>query len=77
MWHTPVAQDWKDGYDPAGTTPTNGYLGRQAPRMWKDGKTTSEKVALNPQFVETIMGLEIGWTDYASSVTESASRKRD
>jgi len=77
MWATPTARDWKDGYDPSPRAPTNSLLGRQAPRMWKDGKNTSDKVGLNPLFVEALMGLPAGWTDCVSSVMGSAPHKQD
>ena len=70
QWATPTAGDWKDGYDPSPAVPTNGLLGRQAPRMWRDGASSSAKVGLNPRFVEMLMGLPPGWTDCACSVTE-------
>src|SRR6056297_1831519 len=31
-WATPTSRDWKDGTDPSSRVPTNGLLGRQAPR---------------------------------------------
>lgn len=37
--------------------------GRLAPRMKLGGASTSPGVALNPLFVEALMGLPIGWTD--------------
>lgn len=55
-WATPTSRDWKDGVDPSPNAPTNGLLGRQAPRENGGG-------ALNPDWVETLMGFPIGWTD--------------
>ena len=59
LWATPAARDWKDGADPSENVETNGLLGRQAPRTMKDG---SGGAALSPAFVETLMGLPLGWT---------------
>ena len=46
----------------------SGHLGETPPR----GRST---VALNPEFVETLMGLPIGWTDCGFSETESSRSK--
>lgn len=56
-WPTPTSRDHKDGkamYD----VPTNGYLGRAAPR-----DPTSPPGVLNPDWVEQLMGFPTGWTD--------------
>lgn len=56
-WPTPTSRDHKDGtatYD----VPTNGYLGRAAPR-----DPTSLPGRLNPDWVEELMGFPTGWTD--------------
>ena len=65
-WATPTARDWKDGANPSQNAPTNGLLGRQAPR-WV--QSTGQPMRLNPQFVEMLMGLPIGWTDSELSAT--------
>ena len=72
-WATPTSRDYKDGQSPSETAPTNGLLGRQAPRMLIDGATGLR--ALNPQFVERLMGLppiKSGWTGFMPVETESS-----
>lgn len=56
-WPTPTARDHKDG-DGTADVPTNGLLGRAAPR-----DPTSHPGQLNPDWVEMLMGFQIGWTD--------------
>jgi hypothetical protein len=56
-WPTPMARDHKDG-DATADVPTNGHLGRAAPR-----DPTSHPGQLNPDWVEMLMGFPIGWTD--------------
>ena len=69
QWATPTSRDHKDG--PMQTeTPTNHLLGRQAPRSATGGQTSSPSTPnsprrLNPLFVELLMGLPLGWTDFA------------
>jgi len=70
-WATPTARDWKDGACPSPKAPTNGLLGRQAPRA-----TGKPGAVLNPQYVELMMGLPIGWTDCEHSVTPSCQSWR-
>jgi len=55
-WPTPMARDHKDG-DATADVPTNGHLGRAAPR-----DPTSHPGQLNPDWVEMLMGFPIGWT---------------
>jgi len=58
-WASPTQNDWKE----TGLTenvPTNGYLGRQAPRTLLAGDDSPRR--LNPRFVEWLMGFPIGWT---------------
>ena len=62
-WPTPTARDHKDG-DGTADVPTNGLLGRAAPR-----DPTSHPGQLNPDWVEMIMGFPIGWTDCGLSGT--------
>lgn len=57
-WPTPTARDWKDGNNPSQNVPTNGLLGRAVPR-----DPTSRPGQLNPDWVDTLMGFPIGWTD--------------
>ncbi len=51
-----MARDHKDG-DATADVPTNGHLGRAAPR-----DPTSHPGQLNPDWVEMLMGFPIGWT---------------
>lgn len=62
-WPTPMARDHKDG-DGTADVPTNGHLGRAAPR-----DPTSHPGQLNPDWVEMLMGFPIGWTDCGLSGT--------
>ena len=62
-WPTPMARDHKDG-DATADVPTNGHLGRAAPR-----DPTSHPGQLNPDWVEMLMGFPIGWT--ASELSET------
>jgi len=55
-WPTPMARDHKDG-DATANVPTNGHLGRAAPR-----DPTSHPGQLNPDWLEMLMGFPIGWT---------------
>ena len=82
-WATPQARDYKDGADPAATIPTNGMLGRQAPRTAMAGPESSQSDQtsppqsarrLNPSFVEWLMGLPVGWTDSKPLATGSFRR---
>lgn len=76
-WATPTSRDWKDGSDTK--TPVNSYLGRQVVRFFhrhpvhQTGKESRPK--LNPLFVEKLMGLPHGWTDFAPLETESYLRR--
>lgn len=72
LWAWPTTRDHKDGSNPSEAVPTNGLLGRQAPRMMQDGKPSSleaptlrQRLRLNPLFVEWLMGWPLGWTDFA------------
>jgi len=69
LWATPTARDWKDGGAPSMNVPTNSLLGRQAPRSMTSGDASSPsdptlrpRLRLNPEFVEWLMGLPVGWT---------------
>jgi hypothetical protein len=76
QWSTPTSRDWKDGADPSENAPTNGLLGRQAPRWASlpdpqmptdgdDGSTQAAPLRLCPEFVEALMGFPTGWTRLA------------
>ena len=74
LWATPMRRDSKDGASPADRTPTNAFLGRQAPRIWRAGDPTSPRGVLNPRFVEALQGFPLGWTepDWLRSETPSS-----
>ena len=57
-WPTPTTRDHKDTGDSVanGTVPVNGYLGRAVSPSKAEG-------ALNPDWVEWLMGWPIYWTD--------------
>lgn len=69
-WMTPTSRDWKDGVDPSEKAETNGLLGRQGPRSMIHGLIfcgeslgSPPRCQLNPQFVEYLMGLPMGWSN--------------
>lgn len=84
MWPTPTSRDWKDGsYCP--NVPVNGLLGRAvwatpsvcgnynrkgASPTSGDGLATQAGGALNPEWVEWLMGWPLGWTDCEHSATD-------
>ena len=64
MWPTPKARDWKDGA-------SEGTFDRTSPDLGKivgQGPTTG---ALNPTWVEWLMGFPLGWTDCEHLATPS------
>lgn len=75
-WARPTCRDWKDGAGPSEEAPTNGLLGRQAPRTPMPGPSSSHTgpispppspspLRLNPAFVEWLMNWPEGWSDFA------------
>lgn len=64
-WPTPTCRDHKDGDTGNQNVPTNGHLGRAANR-----DPESLGGLLNPSWVEMLMGLPIGWTDFVPSATQ-------
>jgi DNA (cytosine-5)-methyltransferase 1 len=54
-WPTPTSRDWKDGACQSADVESNALLGRVA----LEGTTTG---ALNPDWVESLMGFPAGWT---------------
>jgi hypothetical protein len=78
QWGTPTSRDWKDGASPSMEAPTNGLLGRQAPRTAMPGDESlpadqTSRRRLNPRFVEWLMGWPDGYlalTSSTFSVTE-------
>lgn len=67
MWPTPRAADFEATGPHRGTPDTLpsavDSFGRPDQETPKDGSDGSKRAVLNPQFVETLMGLPIGWTD--------------
>jgi hypothetical protein len=65
-WPTPTSRDHKDTGDSIanGTVPVNGLLGRAV------GPSTTSG-ALNPTWVEWLMGFPPGWTDCEHLATPS------
>jgi hypothetical protein len=70
-WGTPTARDWKDTGDMT-NVPENGLLGRQVLNRGSGGSSvrdggenlrTAAGGALNPEFVEWLMGFPLGWTE--------------
>lgn len=75
LWATPSARDWKS--DDALQSPDHSPpLGRQVLRIGTVGKPTSERVALNPLFVEALMGFPREWTVCDASETLSSRNAR-
>ncbi len=64
-WPTPTTRDWKDGANPSPNVLTNGLLGRAVPR-----DPTSNPGQLNPDWVEQLMGIPVGWTKLGSEWTD-------
>lgn len=78
QWGTPTSRDWKDGASPSMEAPTNGLLGRQAPRMPMPGDGSSQpdptsRRRLNPRFVEWLQGWPEGWVDLTSSTSSETA----
>lgn len=76
MWSTPTVHG---NHNVKGMSPESGDgLATQAALFILPGQmtepagsaTSSERRVLNPRFVETLMGLPIGWTDSELSATE-------
>jgi hypothetical protein len=75
MWPTPTSRDWKDVTDPRTWNCTEDrdrfdQLGRA---VFKDGTATAGG-ALNPTWVEWLMGFPLGWTVCDASATRSSRR---
>jgi hypothetical protein len=66
MWPTPTTRDWKDGCS-IGKAPVNCLLGRA-------GEPSPVNGALNPTWVEWLMGYPLEWTACEGWATRS-SRK--
>jgi hypothetical protein len=65
-WPTPTSRDWKDGTS-IGSAPVNCLLGRAVEPSPTGG-------ALNPTWVEWLMGFPLGWTVCDASATRSSRR---
>jgi DNA (cytosine-5)-methyltransferase 1 len=73
LWATPAARDWRSGQTSSATMSRNSRpLNEQvvnssflpAPAIKSAGRDISNNTpTLNPQFVETLMGWPLGWTD--------------
>lgn len=76
MWATPTAGDSKasgsrnapgsaahKGTSLTDMIRTGDSHGRRDPETGKDGRSGSVPAVLNPRFVETLMGLPVGWSD--------------
>lgn len=70
-WATPTSRDHKDGACDLERNPVNGLLGRQVlVPTGQESPPASGPRRLNPAFVEWLMGLPHGWTDFAPVETE-------
>lgn len=67
MWPTPKARDWKDASS-AGT------FERSSPDLGKMVGQSAITGALNPTWVEWLMGYPLGWTACAALATRSSRR---
>ena len=88
MWCTPTTRDWKDtsgmtytrkdGRSRVDLLPRQVFYAHshQDQTTSRDGGDGSATVVLNPQFVETLMGFPIGWTDLGLSATPSCPSKQ-
>lgn len=77
QWATPTSRDHKDGAEPSAEVATNSLLGRQAPRITRDGLLSllpadwiTSRLRLNPTFVEDLMGWPEDWS--VLTVSESS-----
>ena len=80
-WPTPSARDHRSTCASEEThgrnaRPLSEVVGLHAQAMKPDGDDGSKPVVLNPEFVETMMGLKTGWSAYGCSETESVPSKR-
>ena len=60
LWPTPIARDWKD---------TGTFIGGCQLTLGRADRPTLEAGTLNPDWVDWLMGLPIGWTDCDSPGT--------
>jgi len=64
-WPFPKARDWKDGT-------TQGTQNRDSPDLGKLVGQSKETGALNPTWVEWLMGWPLGWTDLKPLATDKS-----
>jgi len=87
QWPTPCARDHKGGNLKPYSERGGGTKGEQLPNFVRhhfhqvpttptDGDGGPVPVVLNPEFVEALMGLPIGWTAYAYLATVSCPPKQ-
>lgn len=81
QWPTPATRDYKGANGPDHLTNGTGrkhldqlpnfvaHCSHQGRTTGTDGSAGSTPAVLNPLFVETLMGLPIGWTGYGLSAT--------
>jgi hypothetical protein len=77
-WATPSSRDWKDtpGMARSGTNP-DGSLRQRVDQLARQVYTeTTSGGALNPTWVEWLMGYPLGWTDCGDSATRSSPKSR-
>jgi hypothetical protein len=65
LWPSPKARDWKDGR-------TEGTQNRDSPDLGKLVGQSKETGALNPTWVEWLMGWPLGWTDLKPLETDKS-----
>jgi hypothetical protein len=62
-WATPTTRDYKDASNHRARSPSkNGVWERNNSLPTQVGMTENYSGALNPRWVETLMGLPVGWT---------------
>ena len=69
MWPTPKARDWKDGR-------SEGLGTRHSPNLGQVVGQSQATGALNPTWVEWLMGFPEGWTDLDNSVMPSCRKSQ-
>ena len=80
LWPTPSARDHRSTCASEDThernaRPLSEVVGLHCQEMRLDGDDGSRPVVLNPEFVETLLGLPIGWSAAACLETESSPSK--
>lgn len=72
FWATPTATDYGSNQSPSeGAAVRPSLRGQATAQVGSDG---SPPAVLSPQFVETLMGFAIGWTDFEPSATPLSRR---